>query len=282
MQNILWKDARESIRREDKVKQFNRIVIKSYMILSTCFMIVAITLIGTARSDNYTYFFYGRYYEYMIIPLIGWGLLSILSGEMSNKQYVGIITVIIGLGVGVTKLENYLESLKVHKDTNRIGMFSHAIDRNAEYTDMILFLILISVFILAIYVWSRKNIWGKMVTCALILNLCLVNTNINMEIVLHANEVATKDSELASFLVNNDVEEIYFIDEVYKYNNFHTRMQVLLKDVEMEIKLPEDIYEIEKNMYMITYITSNISNEELKHFNLVMQGNNFNLYQKVD
>ena len=87
---------------------------------------------------------------------------------------------------------------------------------------------------------------------------------------------AKADTQLAAYVTdvceNNDV---LFVDSDFKWKNYYSRMQVLLKNKKLVV-ISES--EINQNEYFITYLSSTLGNRLEKEGRLVKRGAVFGLY----
>ena len=84
------------------------------------------------------------------------------------------------------------------------------------------------------------------------------------------------ETQLAAYVTdvceNNDV---LFVDSDFKWKNYYSRMQVLLKNKKLVV-ISES--EINQNEYFITYLSSTLGNRLEKEGRLVKRGAVFGLY----
>lgn len=266
------------INREKNIRIENEMT-KLFLLLSAGLMLIVCTLNGAGMAENFTYFFYSRYYEYTMIPMYFIGMNSVIHRKWNGKVSAILIGGIAASGLFTAKIQNYLNSKEIHLDSARIPSFSGGISRSTSYQELIFYLTLICCIGIFLIVLLKKIRIGKIFILFFALALIWKSTTINYDLIFRNNERAIKDSEIALFLSEQESrDKIYMLDEEYIYAYFYSRMQVLMKDKQMYLIDPLNYKDVEKGSYIIRY--SDVEENKLIDCELIMEGNSFNLYRK--
>ena len=181
-------------------------------------------------------------------------------------------------------MSRYVENNQIGIDTNRIVGISYAIEKNENYTNVIYWIILYTVFCSVIYISVQK---GRGYLKGLILSIfmitMLMNNNVVTDSIVKVNKNCMSDMEVANYiLASEDEKEIYFLYETYRYDSFYQRMQVFIKEYPMHIIFPEDIDELNENIFLVTYINSETAQvlKENKGWKHQMSSKHYELFER--
>lgn len=268
----------------DNMEEIATYSLKTFFLVGALLMILASTINGlTGVSSNYTYFFYNRYYEFAIIPLITFGCLH-CALEIHNNHMAGICVILILIFVmclTVLGLSKYLDSLEVHMDTARIAGMTSAINNTNDFKEMILYATLLMTLIIVVYFLTSCN----KITCWLYIFIAsisiLQNSVADIDKILSVHDNAVGDAKLVQTCISMGSEQpIYMIDTPYKHEGYYSRMQVLLKDKKLNVISQDDLENISSGSYFFTYSNVNEEDKILDSCITVEKGDVFNLYQK--
>lgn len=258
--------------------------VKAFFLAGALLMILASTINGlTGVSSNYTYFFYNRYYEFAVIPLITFGglhcVLEIYHNHTARMCVIPILIFVMGLIV--LGLSNYLDSLEVHVDTARIAGMTSAISKANDFKEMILYAMLIMTLIIAVYFLTSCNKalrWLYILAASISI---LQNSSADIDKILSVSDNAVGDTKLVQTCILMGSEQpIYMVDTPYKYEGYYSRIQVLLKDKKLNVISQDDLENIFSGSYFFTYSNVNEEDKILDGCIAVGKGAAFNLYQK--
>lgn len=258
--------------------------VKLFFLLGISAMIIVCTLNGAGMLENFCYFFYSRYYEYTLIPLMSFGMATVITQKWKSKIYAIFILISIVIGILTANLGNYLYSEEIHKDTARIPAFSWIIDKTSNYKEMIMFGTVIICLLLVLYCLVSKFEIKRVVI--LILAACMIwnSTSMGVQIIDDIHKEAKADTQIAEFIQDNPGDTVYMIDdESYKHSKYYSRMQVVLKDIPLRVITSEEleqIDDIEEGAFILTYCTTTLGDSYLKDFDYVMKGAVFELWKK--
>ena len=93
------------------------------------------------------------------------------------------------------------------------------------------------------------------------------------------NEQAHGDVGVAEYILEHSDKEVNFVDSNYKYEGYYSRMQVLIKDKKLKVIPNQDMSQIDKGTYFITYMSSELGKKYENEGKLVKKGAVFGVYQ---
>ncbi len=258
----------------------NLVIVKMSIGSSFIIMILAILASGAGKLDQYSYFYYGRYYEYLILPIFFLGIDNCLSEEIRAKTLVYVILIFLVSGAFCIALSKYLTNLSTSVvDTNRVVSFMYGAQCTTNYKEMIQYMLCLTVLGMVIMITILKKFKIKSAILIPVGLLFLINGRYTEKEIVRINQVGLGDNYIAEYLDENcDDEKIHFVNCDYKYDRFYTRMQILLGSRSMIVVDFEEVEEIPKGAYFATY---NIPLDFLdRGCEPIMEGNAFRLYRR--
>lgn len=264
---------------EDTPESTASCAVQLYLLLGITLMILFQTVSTMGDLSNFTYFFYGRYYEFSVIPLILFGLYSCLYERQTSQKIMCIMFGIGILGFSVAQLGKYLYSNEIHEDTSRIAAFTNIVKKNDNYVSMIFYGTLLLILFLGIYLVVHQKKWSGILIFIMVFAGILSNSLKCADVIMKANDNAKGDTRIAEYIMNHGTDKnIYVIEEPFRYPGYYCRMQVLIKDVPIRIIFPEQVDEIEDNAYILTYKNSEMG-QAMSDYK-IMEGSVFELFTK--
>ncbi len=252
-----------------------------FTLLSFMMMFAACCVSGTGASDNFTYFFYGRYFEYAMMPFVFMGIYKCVSSDMDVKTISAILILCLFAGIASARIIKYLDSSEIHIDVYRIAGFAGGIKRNSDFVGLILYFTLVLAAMLFIIYWINKMQKMKGLLMLVVLLFFYDSSSICIDTINQINQHGLSDTKIAEYVIkNHDNNSVYFIDDGYKYYGFYSRMQVLMPEIPMQVVQIAQVDQLEDNSYCITYkgCPSDITLGET--WQSVAEGSVFNLYMK--
>lgn len=273
---MVWKGLNAP---EDIPESIASCAVQLYLLLGITFMILFQTVSTVGDLSNFTYFFYGRYYEFSVTPLILFGFYSCLWEKQTSQKIMCIMFGIGVLGIVVAQLGKYLYSNEIHEDTSRIAAFTDIVEKNDNYVSMIFYGTLLLMLFLGIYLAVHQKKWSGILILIMVFAGILSNSCKCVDVIMKANDSAKGDTRIAEYIINDGMDKnIYVIEEPYRYPGYYCRMQVLIKDVPIRIIFPEQLDEIEDYAYILTYKNSEMGQAMSDH--KIMEGSVFELFRK--
>lgn len=256
-------------------------IVKLVIVVSFVGMMIAVFFSGAGDVDQYQFFYYGRYYEYIMMPLMAFGIDYCFDSKMKIKVIFESLLFFLILGIGSLALEKYLTNTDAIIDTGRMAAFTCAASNAIDYKNMLQYIICLIVFamICCVSCCRKKHLWGLMLVP--VVYMFMYNDYYIEKTIKQINESAVGDNHIVDYLDENyDEKEIYFVNTEYKHQGFYTRMQVLLGYRKLVILEVEHINEIPDGAYFVTYHNNPYSEKFKKRYNQVIEGSAFELYIK--
>ncbi|MCM1047695.1 MAG: glucosyltransferase domain-containing protein [Clostridiales bacterium] len=254
-------------------------ILKCYFFLVFLLMYIACCVNGI--GSTYAAMFYGRYYEYCILPIVIMGVFYLINNiNIINKLIVNII--IICAGILSQKLTDFVDNEWIEIDPVRMSGISYSIKYNENYFSIIYFLIIITSICFVLYICLQKVYLKRILIPLIVLCAFILNAKEGLWRINETNNKLSSDLYISDYIVENmQQQKIYFIYEPYKYGSFYQRMQVFIKDYPMYVIFPEEIDEIEDGAFIITYINSELAQKLImdEEYNFVMDSETYKLFQ---
>lgn len=264
--------------KDTKGKVDNETIIMSYFFLVFFSIFVASCLNGTGL--NYASYIYGRYYEYSISFIIIWGLFAVIEHRQSWKRALVCEIVTVIAGAITINLSTFSETSEINIDTCRIAGLTYIIGNNKNFITVVVTGTAMSVIFLLIFtVLAHCEMSNYIVPFVLFAWFLVTDTSCNEELD-RVNEMYRTDMDLATYITDNIGDNnVWFVYEEYKYDNFFVRLQVFLKDEELKVTLPEDYEQIPKDDFVVVYNMDDTS-EQINKGKCIKKSRTFKLFKK--
>lgn len=269
-----------------KEKDESAYSVKVFMILGLSLMLIACTFNGWGSLEDFCYIFYSRYYENTAIPIIAFGILSLVTINWGEKKYIFCALLEVSISILVLSLRDFLFSESIRFDTARIPGFSWLVKNTSTFSDMILWGTLIIVLVICVYLIANKIKYKKVLTLVTIFLFIWNSTSQGIKVIDDVHSYSKPDTEIAKTILDSEssLEYIYMIDDKsYKYDGFYSRMQVLIKDIPLKVINVDELYklgELEEGTWILTYKTLMLKDDYIMELNHVMSGAVFELWKK--
>lgn len=270
-----------SIRKQwnEKLEKDSVCAVYVFMFFCVTLMVGVCTINGAGMLENFTTFFYNRYYEFAIWPLFGIGVYKCVSHKQNIKKY-SLIGISIGLlCVVLLQLNAYLCSNEIHIDTCRIAAFSAVVNRNKTFEDLVWCLTLTMFLLLGIFFWLNQKF--RVLILFVLVWFISCSSIVCLKTIIQVNKVAESDAMVAEYILADDGEKkVYMINEPDIYDYFYSRMQVLIKNKPLYVIEPNEIKNVDSGDYILTYSTTKYE-EMLEESSDYLTGEGkFYLYEK--
>lgn len=254
--------------------------VELYLFLGATLTFLMCVFSGVGGTESFTLHFYGRYYEFIVPPVILYGMYSCIYEKQSGKKIFCIMAGTVISGIAASRIIEYIDNGKIYVDTCRVPEFTSIINRNGDYVSMILYAILMLGLFLALYLLIHQKKWSGLIIALLVFLMIRKNGCESMDFILDSHINGGKDAQVAAYIEENRTEQyIYVVEEPFRYFGFYARMQVLIKNERLHIILPEQLEDLEDGAYVITYRNTAVA-QSFEEDKLLYEGNTFMLFEK--
>ncbi len=252
--------------------------IESGFFISFAVMIVAVLFAGAGMLDNVSFFFYGRYYEYLVPELVLMGLASFITNkEMKNVLNIVPLVWLFSV-IGSISLTKFITNNRFVLDTNRIAGFSLITNEYNNYSDAIIRLYCLGTLLLILVIIISRIKHKEIVLIPLMLFFALSN-NMNIKTIVDNNNVSSRDNEIIYYLEEEcNYKDIYFLKTEYKYDYGFTRLIALIDSANVIIINEDDIETIPDGVLFIGY--NDLLSQTDLNCEMIATGGFFGLYQR--
>lgn len=273
----------------DAIKNKKRIGFRDEVFVLLVFiyfaMLVSITMTGTGADLAYA--FYGRYYEFIFVLIVCLTLDDLTKGEFSpNKRFVFLFLV---LEIFIQKetmawVKSFIKETNIRPDTNRLNALTNLIEYDPNNVKVVFLMGVITVILLLLLLkLSGKNDY---ILIAVLIVFFLRVSIANVNEISQVHDKSSKDYEVAEYISEKlgKGEKIYFInDSSYKYDDFYSRMVVLLYGYDFEMIKTDNCStafdNIPEDTLFLIYNTSKSYEECAESKSLIMEGNSVLLFK---
>lgn len=248
--------------------------IKVCFALASFMMLCATAIQSPGRTNAVGYYFYGRYHEYLVLPVVAIGIEYFMCTKIKWKEYLFHIVAVIISSVVALSLYPILEKKLVSLDTARMSAFS-ALASERDYRELVLGYLAITVvwMLVGALINNKKSFrWTFMV---LIMTMFAFNNWTISSLVTNISSDVYGDNLIAEYVLENvDTGYVYYLDgENVIYT---TRMQVLLGQKQLAVIEIDDIQAL-SGCYLLAQTGSRYE-EVLSEFENVLTGYYYALY----
>ena len=229
--------------------------LKLMYVVAAIVMVLALIINSPGYLEKPAYYFYGRYYEYLVGPIVFIGIEKISERRLTWKGVISITVILFLSGWGALQLETHLNNPYLYFDSNRIAAFAYCAYEKIMYGDVICYWIIF--ILIAIVIMLGLNYFEKSRKLVLLVPLVIFQLN-NIVIegtILNLHRTNTDFYEVATFIhANYDVEEVYFLSGETVEEVSYAGVQSLLGKERLIIIQAKDAEVLEKGDLIITYL----------------------------
>ena len=275
----LIKDIVQRFLKRKNEKDFG--IFQIYLLLSF-FMTLAISVVGTMQSRRTDALVYGRYIEFVILPVLVFGIFSIIHGEIRIKTISFITAVYLFLAI----LVNYIYQIRnysgiVYPTVTGIYNFIWENYDNFVFPCTVFTITVEVLFIILCY--KKRKLYQTVLALILVCTIWLSHANgfIENGVLVHQNIIQV--DKIASVIEENDEEApVYYLydkeDSLLTANRIFM-LQFLLKDIKIQCIQAEDMKAIEgKDYYVIVNNASKCAEKIEETYYKIAEGNPLILY----
>lgn len=266
----------------NKIKKKETLIARDWLSIIYAFsslaMIAVLTLSSRLRTENVAFNFYGRYYEYLVLPVCFIGIVYVLNNKLNWKIWTGLISCLVVVSGLSYAQYSMLESQKISVDTFRWASFSYIISEWETYRSVIAIQFgIVLVFLIALWgIQHWKQQFG-MVFLAIMLSAFLLNNQVIGSTVVEASQNALLDNEIFDYIMETtDSENVYFWDG--QYISLTTKAQILLGKKTLCVIENSELENLEPGTLVITYYHAEELPECLQRATLIKNGYNYQLF----
>lgn len=248
-----FKEAIVEIKEEKQLGIEN--AVKVMFALAAVLMIVATVVQMPGFTDSTAYFFYGRYYEYLVYPVAFAGVGYCMKNKLHISGIVILLVAFLAFYWGTLDLANILDAQEFYFDSNRIAGFSYATAGNYYYRAVIRVCFKVTLLLLAsVLVMNRVKVLRWMMP-VLLLGLFLVNDSVIVENIRGLQAKNMDEYNVAAYvhMHYDNVEEVYFLNSDHKYVSTYAALQSLLGQEKLVVIDAEDMDMLEPGDVVVCY-----------------------------
>lgn len=228
-------------------------IIQLMYVMAVMGMVVALEVNPMGETEGTGHYFYARYYECLMGPVIFAGAGYCMTKKVRMRELVGLVAVLLISGRFATNLAPYLETHEIYISTGHmpalscllefVNWFEKVIEVGVIFTIGLMILLgLLSIF--------KRLRWAVPVV---LLSLFMLSNIWNVLFVVRINGANMAEYQVANYIHENyDAEEIYFLNDDSNAVLAYTKIQSLLGNVKVDVVNPEDAGKIQSREWFVT------------------------------
>jgi hypothetical protein len=224
--------------------------------------VLAVSVTCPGNYEKPAYFFYGRYYEFVILPTVFAGINYCMEKKLSGKGIAALVGT-LAVSAGVTLwIAGQTSDDPLGYDTFRMACFSWATSFQTDCFHVILIcagVAAVGIFVMLLLNRSRRmSVWIPLVL--------LVLFGMNDKIVVDGTKAYSWDNpnylDAAYFIHQNyDVDEVYFLNGDDIYYGTYAGIQCMLAKEKLNVIQAEDLGQVQEGDVVITFVTNPYSED---------------------
>jgi hypothetical protein len=230
--------------------------------IAAILMVIAVSVNSPGSYEQPAYFFYGRYYEFIILPTVFAGINYCMEKKLRGREILALAGA-IAVSAGVTLwIAGQTSGNLFEYDTFRMASFSWATSFKMDCYHVILICVgAAAAAILVLLLLNRSRRTAIWIPVAL-----LVLFVMNDKIVVDGTKAYSWDNpnylDAAYFIHQNyDVDEVYFLNGDDIYYGTYAGIQCMLAKEKLNVIQAEDLGQVQEGDVVITFVTNPYSEE---------------------
>lgn len=241
-------------------------------------MVLALVVNPMGETEGTGHYFYARYYECLMGPVIFAGAAYSMSRKLCLKEIIGLVATLMFFGWFATDIAGYLETHELYISTGHMPALSYIVQFINWFEKIIeVGVVVTAVAILLLLVLSKfKRLrWG---VPAVLLIIFMLSNIWNVLFIVRINRDNTAEYQVASYVHESyDVDEICFLNDDSNPVLGYTKIQSLMGSVKVNVVNPDDMNQIQQGDLFVT-LQFNPYVEELTEAEMVLKQGCYEVY----
>ena len=249
---VVLKDSWKAWRKKKKIDVENGL--KMMYVIAACAMMMALIVNSPGNFSYTTHFFYGRYYEYLLGPVIFIGLGYFVEKKVRFREVIVLLLLLFVSFYFTLQLADYLEMQEFYFDSNRIPAFALIQGRMHYYRAVIRYSALMALLVILVSAVMNRFEKIRAFVPALLLIVYLLNGHVITGNIIDMHGQDNHYYAIATYLHTNcDKDEIYFVNADEIRTTAYTGIQSLLINQKLTLIGPEDLDTLESGDWFVTF-----------------------------
>lgn len=222
--------------------------------IAACVMAFALTVNSPGHLDNTSYFFYGRYYEYLLGPMIFIGLGYFTENKVRLREVIGLLVLLFVSFYFTLQMADYLDTQEFYFDSNRIPAFAVIQGRMHYYRAVIRYSALMALLVIVVSAVMNHFKHIRAFVPVLLLIVYMLNGHVITGNIINMHGQDNHYYAIATYLHTNcNKKEIYFVNKDEIRTTAYTGIQSLLINQKLTLIGPEDLDILESGDWFVTF-----------------------------
>lgn len=216
-------------------------------------MVLALVVNPMGETEGTAHYFYARYYEYLIAPVVFAGVAYCIEEKLHIPEVLGLIVIVLFFGWFATDTARFLDTQELYLDTNRMPALSYILQHINWFPKIIERGVIIAICcVLCIFLINRvKKIRWCML--AILLIVFMLSNLWNVLFMVRMNYNNLTEYQIAEFVHGNyEADEIYFLNDDTNAVLAYTKIQSLMGNIKIKVMNPSDINQIQQGDLFVT------------------------------
>ena len=228
--------------------------LKMMYAIAACVMAFALTVNSPGHYDDASYFFYGRYYEYLLGPMIFIGLGYFAEKKVRIHEVIVLLLLLFVSFYFTHQMADYLETQEFYFDSNRIPAFAVIQGRIHYYRAVVRYSALMALLVIVSAVIMNRMKKVRAFVPLLLLGIYLLNGHVITGTIIDMHGQDNHYYAIATYLHTNcDQDEIYFVNSDKIVTTAYTGIQSLLIDQKLTVVDSSYLEAIESGEWFVTF-----------------------------
>lgn len=275
----LFKDIMKKVLEKQTDKKYG--LCEVYLLLSF-FTTLAISVVATMQSRRTDALVYGRYIEFVILPILVFGIFSIIHGEFKMKT----VSFITGIYLLFAILVDYIYQIRTYSDIvypTVIGIFKFIWQHFDNFVFPCTLFTIVAEVLFIVLCYKKAKLYNTVLAVILLCAIWLSHTNGFVENGILVHQHTIRVDEISSVIEDSNKEvPVYYLydaeDSLLTANRIFM-LQFLLKDIKIQCIQIEDINTIkETDYYVVVNNASKCKGKIEENYFKIAEGNPLVLY----
>lgn len=254
--------------------------LKMMYAIAAIVMVLALVINSPGHLDMTPYFFYGRYYEYLVGPMIFLGLGYCTENKIKIRAIIGPLLVLLVSFWFTMDLADILETQEFYFDSNRIPAFSLITKFVFYYRAVMRYSLILTLGVLLAMIVIN---YSKRLRCLIpivLLTVFLLNGHVITKNTISMHGPDNHYYAIASYLHTNcEKREIYFVNADEIRTSAYAGIQSLLINQKLVLIEPTNLDIMKSGDWFVSFQVNNYLKKWDKPFSKIAETSWFVIYE---
>lgn len=272
------KSVREEWKRDRQLTAGNAVM---FMYAIAAFlMVLAVTVNSPGSFEQPAYFFYGRYFEYAIAPVMFKGLIHCMQRKLRGRDIAALILGVLVSGGVTIGLSGKVVAETFWYDTFRMAAFTFVASWGITYFRVILYCMITALTAIGIIIVCNRWKKGAALIPLVLLVIFLLNDGAVVKRTIAYSQIDPNYLDVSYYIHQNyDVDEVYFLNGDDIYLTAYTGIQCMLGKEKLIVIQEKDLDQVSSGDLVVTFCNNPYVEEWDAQKTKVLTAGTFEIYE---